>query len=191
VAELERVHSHLLWLASAGHEAGFDSFFMYVWRDREIVMDILETISGNRVHYAINTIGGVRRDLDELQIKHILDSLTILRERSEYYKHLGTTEPSFVARLAGVGYLSKEDAISLCAVGPTLRASGVPMDVRKDNPYAVYDEIPFKVCTAETCDVLGRTVVRILEILESYNIMEYLLKNLPAGTDRRACSQKA
>jgi len=181
VAELERVHSHLLWLGIAGHEAGFDSFFMYVWRDREIVMDILETISGNRVHYAINTIGGVRRDLDELQIKHILDSLTILRERSEYYKHLGTTEPSFVARLAGVGYLSKEDAISLCAVGPTLRASGVPMDVRKDNPYAVYDEIPFKVCTAETCDVLGRTVVRILEILESYNIMEYLLKNLPAG----------
>jgi Ni,Fe-hydrogenase III large subunit len=67
VAELERIHSHLLWLGVAGHEAGFDSFFMYVWRDREIVMDILETISGNRVHYAINTICGVRRDLDELQ----------------------------------------------------------------------------------------------------------------------------
>jgi len=181
VAELERIHSHLLWLGVAGHEAGFDSFFMYVWRDREIVMDILETISGNRVHYANNTIGGVRRDLDELQVKHILDSLEILRKRSEFYKNLGTKEPSFVARLAGVGYLSKEDAITLCAVGPTLRASGVPMDVRKDDPYAVYDEVPFEVCTADTCDVLGRTVVRIKEILESYNIIEFLLKNLPAG----------
>jgi NADH-quinone oxidoreductase subunit D len=83
--------------------------------------------------------------------------------------------------LAGVGYLSKEDAISLCAVGPTLRASGVPMDVRKDDPYAVYDEVPFEVCTAETCDVLGRTVVRIKELMQSYNIIEFLLKNLPAG----------
>lgn len=181
VSELERIHSHLLWLGVAGHEAGFDSFFMYVWRDREIVMDILETISGNRVHYAINAIGGVRRDLDELQIKHILDSLEVLRQRSAYYEKLGTTEPSFVARLAGVGYLSKEDAIELCAVGPTLRASGVPMDVRKDDPYAVYDEVPFEVCTADTCDVLGRTVVRIKELLQSYNIIEFLLKNLPPG----------
>lgn len=181
VAELERIHSHLLWLGVAGHEAGFDSFFMYTWRDREIVMDILETICGNRVHYGINTIGGVRRDLDEGQVKHILDSLEILRKRSEYYKNLGTTEPSFVARLAGVGYLSKEDAVALCAVGPTLRASGVPMDVRKDDPYAVYGEIPFEVCTADTCDVLGRTVVRIKELFQCYNIIEYLLKNLPAG----------
>ncbi|HEK85518.1 MAG TPA: NADH dehydrogenase subunit [Candidatus Aminicenantes bacterium] len=181
VAELERIHSHLLWLGVAGHEAGFDSFFMYVWRDREIVMDILEIISGNRVHYAINTIGGVRRDLDELQVKNILDSLSVLRKRSEYYLNLGTTEPSFVARLAGVGYLSKEDALALCAVGPTLRASGVPMDVRKDDPYAVYDEVPFEVCTADTGDVLGRTVVRIKELFQSYNIIEYLLKNLPTG----------
>ncbi|MGQ9800294.1 MAG: hydrogenase large subunit [Candidatus Saccharicenans sp.] len=181
VAELERIHSHLLWLGVAGHEAGFDSFFMYTWRDREIVMDILEIITGNRVHYGINTIGGVRRDLDEQQVKRILDSLDVLRQRSEYYKHLGTNEPSFVARLAGVGYLSREDATALCAVGPTLRASGVPMDVRKDDPYAVYDEVPFEVCTADTCDVLGRTVVRIKELFQCYNIIEYLLKNLPAG----------
>ena len=67
VSELERVHSHLLWLGVAGHEAGFDSFFMYTWRDREVVMDLLEMISGNRVHYAINTLGGVRRDIDEGQ----------------------------------------------------------------------------------------------------------------------------
>jgi len=181
VCELERVHSHLLWLGVAGQEAGFESFFMYTWRDREVVMDILDTISGNRVHYAMNTFGGVRRDIDEIQRKRILDSLNLLRSRTEYYLHIGANEPTFVGRLAGVGMLSKESAIALCAVGPTLRASGVPMDVRKDDPYAVYDEIPFEVCTADSCDVLGRTVVRVKELLESYKIIEFLLKNLPAG----------
>lgn len=181
VAELERIHSHLLWLGVAGHEAGFDSFFMYTWRDREIVMDILEEISGNRVHYAINTIGGVRRDIDESQRTKILGSMKTLRERTEYYKNLGTTEPSFVERLSGVGILSRENAISLCAVGPTLRASGIDMDVRRDDPYLSYDEIPFEVSIANTCDVLGRTVVRINEVIQSCNIIEYVLKNLPQG----------
>jgi len=181
VAELERVHSHLLWLGVAGHEAGFDSFFMYTWRDREVVMDILEIISGNRVHYAMNTFGGVRRDIDEQQKKKILDSLDLLKERTEYYFNMGATEPTFVARIAGVGRLPKEKAIELCAVGPTLRASDIPRDVRRDDPYAVYGEIPFEVCTADTCDVLGRVVVRVKELMQCYIMIEYLLKNLPPG----------
>jgi membrane-bound hydrogenase subunit alpha len=181
VAELERIHSHLLWLGVAGHEAGFDSFFMYVWRDREIVMDLLEIMSGNRVHYAINAIGGVRRDIDDAQKAKILEGVALLRKRSEYYLNLGANEPSFVARLAGVGFLSKEKAIALCAVGPTTRASGVAIDVRKDDPYAVYDELDFKVATADTCDVLGRVVVRVLEVLESYNMIEQMLHQLPDG----------
>jgi membrane-bound hydrogenase subunit alpha len=181
VAELERVHSHLLWLGVAGHEAGFDSFFMYTWRDREVVMDLLEMISGNRVHYAINTLGGVRRDLDEAKRKKILDGLEVLKKRSEYYFKIGASEPTFVGRLAGVGYLSKEKAMSLCAVGPTARASGVSRDVRKNDPYAAYEEVPFEVVTADTCDVLGRTIVRIKELFESYKISEYLVRNLPPG----------
>jgi membrane-bound hydrogenase subunit alpha len=181
VSELERVHSHLLWLGVAGHEAGFDSFFMYTWRDREVVMDILERISGNRVHYAINTLGGVRRDIDEAQRRNILDSLAILRTRSEFYLKIGANEPTFVARLSGVGYLSKEQAVALCAVGPTARASDVSRDVRKDDPYGMYAEVPFEVCTAQSCDVLGRTVVRVKELMQSYNIIEFLLKNLPKG----------
>jgi membrane-bound hydrogenase subunit alpha len=191
VAELERVHSHLLWLGVAGHEAGFDTFFMYTWRDREVVMDILETISGNRVHYAINTLGGVRRDIDEIQKIKILGSLDLLRKRSEYYLHIGANEPTFVNRLAGVGYLSKKDALALCAVGPAARASDIPQDVRKDDPYGIYAEVPFEVCTATTCDVLGRTVVRVKELMQCYNMIEFLLKNLPEGpvsvrTQRRA-----
>jgi membrane-bound hydrogenase subunit alpha len=181
VAELERIHSHLLWLGVAGHEAGFDSFFMYTWRDREVVMDLLEMISGNRVHYAINTLGGVRRDLDEGQVKKILAGLAVLKKRSEYYFKLAASEPTFVARLAGVGYLSKESAMKLCAVGPTARASNVPRDVRKDDPHAVYNEVPFEVCTADSCDVLGRAVVRIKELFESYKISEFLVKSLPPG----------
>jgi NADH-quinone oxidoreductase subunit D len=181
VAELERIHSHLLWLGVAGHEAGFDSFFMYTWRDREVVMDLLEMISGNRVHYAINTIGGVRRDLDAGQIAKIQEGLVTLRKRSEYYFYIGANEPSFVARIAGVGYLSKENAVALCAVGPVARASGVARDVRKDDPWAVYDEVDFEVATADSCDVLGRVVVRVKELLESYKICEQLLKSLPAG----------
>jgi len=181
VSELERIHSHLLWLGVAGHEAGFDSFFMYTWRDREVVMDLLEMISGNRVHYAMNTIGGVRRDLDGGQIQKCLDGLVVLKQRSEFYFKIGANEPTFVGRLAGVGYLSKETALALCAVGPTTRASGIARDVRRDDPHAVYDEVPFDVCTADSCDVLGRTVVRIKELFESYKICEYLLKNLPSG----------
>jgi len=133
------------------------------------------------VHYAINTLGGVRRDLDDLQVKKILDSLDLLRKRSAYYLDIGANEPSFVGRLADVGRLTKEQAVDLCAVGPTARASDVAIDVRKDDPYGMYDETPFKVCTADTCDVLGRTVVRVKEMLVSYDIIEYLMRNLPAG----------
>jgi NADH-quinone oxidoreductase subunit D len=181
IAELERVHSHLLWLGVAGQEAGFESFFMYTWRDREVVLDILEWISGNRVHYAMNTFGGVRRDIDELQRKKILDSLALLKQRTDYYLNLAASEPTFIGRLAGVGRLSREDAIALCAVGPTLRASGIASDVRKDDPYAVYGEMAFEVATADSCDVLGRAVVRVKELISSYAMIEYLLKNLPEG----------
>jgi len=181
VSELERIHSHLLWLGVAGHEAGFDSFFMYTWRDREVVMDLLEMISGNRVHYAINTIGGVRRDLDAGQVAKILEGIVILRKRSEYYFHIGANEPSFVGRIAGVGILPKERAVALCAVGPTARASGWARDIRKEDPYAVYDEVDFEVATADSCDVLGRVVVRVKELFESYKICEQILKSLPAG----------
>ncbi len=181
VAELERVHSHLLWLGVAGHEAGFDTFFMYTWRDREIVMDLLEMISGNRVHYAINTIGGVRRDVDESLRTKILEGIAVLKTRSEYYFKIGASEPTFVARLAGVGRLTKKQAMDFCATGPTAKASGVARDVRRDDIHAFYDEVDFDVITADSCDVLGRTVVRIKELLESYKICEQILRKLPDG----------
>jgi NADH-quinone oxidoreductase subunit D len=181
VGELERVHSHLLWLGVAGHEVGFDSLFMYTWRDREHVQDMLEIISGNRVHYGINTIGGVRRDLTAEQIAKLKEMNAIVLQRTEYYIKMCTAEPTFMARISGVGMLPKQTALDLCAVGPMARASGVKRDVRKDDPYAAYGEIPFEVITADTCDVLGRAVVRVFELVQCCKIIGYILNNLPEG----------
>lgn len=181
IAELERIHSHLLWLGVAGHEVGFDTLLMYAWRDREAVMDILAQLTGNRVNYGINTIGGVRRDISAENIQKTLKAMDALEKRTRYYIELAQGESTLIKRLSGVGKLSYDDALRLGAVGPTARASGVARDVRRDDPYAAYSELDFKVITDKNCDVYGRTVVRLKELLESYNIVRQVLKNLPEG----------
>jgi membrane-bound hydrogenase subunit alpha len=181
LAELERIHSHLLWLGIAAHEIGFDTLFMYVWADREIVMDLLELISGNRVNYAMNTIGGVRRDLSPELAGDIEEGIQKLDSRARYYKDLCLEEGSVLQRVVGVGVLKPEDALELSAVGPTLRACGIAADVRKDDPYAAYDEMPLKVVTYDGCDVGGRMLVRIDELMESAQIIRQCLQRLPAG----------
>jgi Ni,Fe-hydrogenase III large subunit len=181
IAELERVHSHLLWLGVAGHEIGFDTLLMYTWRDREIVMDILALLTGNRVNYGINTIGGVRRDITKEEAQEISKGVDTLEERTKYYIEVATQEATIIKRLSGVGMLPKEDALRLDAVGPTARASGVKRDVRQDDPYAAYGEIKFNVITDEHCDVYGRTLVRVKELMEAYQIIRQCIKNLPDG----------
>jgi NADH-quinone oxidoreductase subunit D len=181
IAELERVHSHLLWLGVAGHEIGFDTLLMYTWRDREVVMDILALLTGNRVNYGINTIGGVRRDISAEQIQQILTAIDILEERTRYYIQVATDEVTLIQRLSGVGLLTKEDAARLGAVGPTARASGLDRDIRRDDPYAAYGELSFKVVTDNHNDVYGRTLVRVGELMESYSMVRQLLKQLPDG----------
>jgi len=181
ISELERIHSHLLWLGVAGHEIGFDTLLMYTWRDREIVMDILAQITGNRVNYGMNTIGGVRRDIDDEQKKNILKAMDKLEERTLYYITVATSERTVIERLSGVGVLPHKDAVRLGAVGPTGRASGVDRDTRRDDPYAAYDRIKFKVITDDHCDVYGRTLVRVGELMEAYKIIRQALKDMPEG----------
>ena len=181
IGELERVHSHLLWLGVAGHEIGFQTLFMSVWKDRELVMDVMERLTGNRVNYGMNTIGGVRRDIDATQTEEVLTALDLLEERTSYYIRICTEDQSIIARLSGVGKLTREEALRLGAVGPVLRASGVCRDVRKDDPYDAYPELDFKVITDDHADVLGRTIVRVLEIMESYKICRQLLRAMPDG----------
>jgi len=181
IAELERVHSHLLWLGVAGHEIGFDTLLMYSWRDREVVMDILAIITGNRVNYGMNTMGGVRRDIDKSQGEQILKAIDTLEERTKYYITLGLEETTIIKRLSGVGVLTHDEVLKLDAVGPVARASDVPRDVRRDDPYAAYGEIPFDVITDNHCDVYGRTIVRLKELMEAYKIIRWAVKNLPEG----------
>ena len=181
MGELERAHSHLLWLGVAAHEIGFDTLFMYTWRDREHVLDCLELISGNRIHYAMNIIGGVRRDINAKQKNEILKRMDILEERTNYYVKLITQEPTILARTQNVGLLPTQEALKRNAVGPTLRASNVKSDVRKDDPYLMYDKLDFKVITADSCDVFGRVFVRVFELIESYKIIRQIINYLPTG----------
>ena len=181
VAELERLHSHLLWLGVAAHEIGFDTLFMYTWRDREKVLDILAEVCGNRVNYGINTIGGVRRDIDEMMLQDISKMADALEDQIKYYLDLALTETTLSVRLAGVGKLSREDALRFGVVGPVARSAGIADDVRVTEPYAAYGEVSVKPVTDTRADVLGRTVVRIKEMLESLNIIRFCIKNLPDG----------
>jgi NADH-quinone oxidoreductase subunit D len=177
--ELERIHSHLLWLGVAAHEIGFDTLLMYSWRDREVVMDLLALLSGNRVNYGVNVIGGVRKDITDEGKTEILKAVDILEERTKYYVQVITEEVSLIERLSKVGYISYENALRLGAVGPTGRASGIKRDVRKDDPYGAYEDVDFKIITDNHCDVYGRAVVRINELIQSYSIIRQLMKKLP------------
>ncbi len=184
VAELERIHSHLLWVGIAAHEIGFDTLFMHIWRDRETVMDILEYVSGNRVHYAMNTIGGVRRDIPSDMVPKIEKGVDFLEKRIEEYIRTVQADSTIRERTVEVGILKPKDAVELCAVGPTLRASGIKNDIRKDDPYAAYDEVPFNVVTNDGCDVYARIIVRCEEMLESIKMIRYALDNMPSGMTR-------
>ena len=181
MGELERIHSHLLWLGVAAHEIGFDTLFMYVWRDRELVLDLLALIGGNRVNYGINTIGGVRRDMEPQHIEEVLKGIKILEERTKYYVELALNDTVLAARLANIGVLSHDDCIKFGAVGPVARASGLAIDIRVDDPYAAYDEIKTNVITDDHADVFGRVVVRVLEVLEAIRLIRVAIENLPDG----------
>jgi membrane-bound hydrogenase subunit alpha len=181
VAELERLHSHLLWLGIAAHEIGFETMFMYTWRDREKVLDILAEVGGNRVNYGVNTIGGVRRDLDQAMLDDILKMSDILQDQIRYYQDLALTEPTLAVRLSGVGKLPRDIALKYGAVGPVARAAGIMEDVRIIEPYAAYGEIPVKPALDTHADAFGRTIVRVLEMLESVEIIRFCIKNLPSG----------
>ena len=181
IAELERIHSHMLWWGVAAHEGGFDTLFMYTWRDREIVMDILETISGNRVNYSMCAIGGVKRDIDEKDIPTVIEGIEKLEKRTKHYLDIVTTDRTFLGRTRGIGVMTSDQAQLLGAVGPTARASNVERDVRVDAPYAAYNEFPVHIVTDPEGDLEARFVVRIKELFESYRIIKQILQHLPEG----------
>jgi len=160
VAELERIHSHFLWLGVAAHEAGFDTLFMYTWRDRETVMDLLESLTGNRVNYSVNVLGGVKCEVDEEQASAIRRGLEFLEERSRHYLNVVTSDAMFLQRMRGIGVMTRTQAEVMGAVGPTARASNVPRDIRVEAPYAAYKEYPINMVLDTRGDLEARFVVR-------------------------------
>lgn len=181
VAELERLHSHMLWLGLAGHFLGYNTVWMWAWKYREIVNDIFEAVTGNRQSYAMMKVGGVQRDIEDEYLPGITKGMDELLRAVDMFKGAVIDDPVLAVRLKGIGILTKEDALNYSALGPTSRASGIDKDVRQDDPYAAYDRVKWNVITQKEGDVFAKAVIRILEMYESANIIKECLQKMPKG----------
>jgi len=179
--ELERIHSHLLWLGIAGHIIGFETVLMQTWRIREPVMWLCEEISGNRKTYGMNTVGGLRRDLPNQIKPKLLETLAKVEKETIAVRNAVIGDTTLHARTKGVGVLTNEWAKKICAVGPPARASAVAIDARIDHPYAAYDELPPQIATQEAGDTWARVLVRVSELLESIRLVREALSAIPEG----------
>lgn len=183
IAELERVHSHLLMLGAAGYEIGLDTAFMYIWRDREYSMDMLEQISGNRVNYSMNAMGGVRRDIPKPMIPGLLKSVEHLEKRIYHYLYVFNNDRIILNRTRDIGILKKTDAEKFSIIGPVARASGLALDIRRAKPYAAYDIVNWSVITTRTGDIHARLEVKIRELLQSLSILRQCFHKLKRMED--------
>jgi len=179
--ELERLHSHLLWIGLACHFIGFDTLFMQAWRIREPVMWLTEYLTGNRKTYGMNQIGGVTRDIPSDALDRIPPVLDKIAYETGRVVDAIVGDSSLRLRLQGTGILTPDDARAFCVIGPTARGSGVDIDARRDHPYAAYGELEFEVCVEDGCDNWARAMVRIRELPEAIKIIRQALAGLPDG----------
>ena len=179
--ELTRINSHLVWLGTHALDIGAMSVFLYCFREREDVLRIFEMVSGQRMMTSYFRIGGLALEpplgfFD--RVKKFADSFP---KRVDEYEELLTSNPIWVVRTKGVAYISQEDAIALGATGPTLRASGVDFDLRRDIPYSSYDKFQFEVPVSTDSDVFARYILRVREMRESNKIVQQALAGMPSG----------
>ena len=179
--ELERIHSHLLWLGIAAHIIGFDTLLMQSWRIREPVMWLCEKITGNRKTYGMNLIGGVRRDIPSVIHDEIISVIEKIERETIEVIDAVVGDTSLHTRLKDVGTLTEEVARSICTVGPTARGSNVRIDSRVDHPYAAYEQVDFEVAVESGCDIWARTLVRLKETIEAVKIVKQCLLEMPDG----------
>ena len=190
VAELERIHSHVLWAGVAANELGFDSVMHYTWKLRENVLDTIEYLTGNRITKAMITIGGVRRDITKKQFPRVMETVDFYRKTFDKIRKIFLDDPVMKSRTRDTGILTKKDALRTCAVGPTARASGVRKDVRIDEPYAAYPDLDLRPMTPDMVtgeirgDVYDRVIARLLEVRQSADIVDKCLKQMPEGKIR-------
>ncbi|ADZ08525.1 NADH dehydrogenase (quinone) [Methanobacterium lacus] len=179
--ELERLHSHLLYLAHGNEVLGHETFAMRIFYIRETVMELLRMIGGNRVQYGASIIGGVRPrcELDAMRIQKISEGMDIIEEKILDFADRFVSDPMIMSRITGVGVLTRKQAIELAASGPTLRSTGVETDVRTE--MEAYEPFDFNVITQDDGDVKSNLLMRVLEIPEAINIIRQAIKHLPDG----------
>lgn len=181
LAELMRLHDHLLNVGTTGLDLGAFTAFLYAFYQREKIYDIVESASGQRFHTSYTRVGGVMFDVNNAWVDKVRDFLKGFMPVHAEVHRLLTRNRIFIDRIKGVGYLSPEDAINMGVTGPLARASGVLRDLRKDEPYLAYPDLDFKVIACKDGDCYARYLVRMQEMLESVKIIEQCLENIPAG----------
>lgn len=181
IAELSRIMSHLIWLATHAADIGAVTMLFYGMREREYILDIIEMTTGSRLMPTYFRPGGVAKDIPEgfeARVKEFVDRFDV---KVNEYERLLTKNRIWMVRTKDVGYISREDAIDLGLTGPSLRASGVDWDIRRDESYEVYDELDFEVPVFPEGDVYARYMVRMAEMRQSSRMIRQLLDGLPEG----------
>ncbi len=180
--ELQRVASHLLFLGTMCNDIGqMFTMFMWTFEDRDMVLRLLEQATGERMFYVNMRLGGVNLDLPKDFEENCIAFINREEKRIREYEHYLESNPVFMERMKGVGILNRDDAVELGVTGPVLRASGVQYDVRKNNPYYVYDRLNFEMQTEHKGDNFARYKVRMLEIKESLRLIKNALRMIPEG----------
>lgn len=179
--ELNRIASHLIFYGVTAMDIGALTPFLYGLRERELIMDLFEMTCGQRLTYNYIRVGGVSRDIPDEFVPKCREAIKIIREKLVDYEGLLNENPIWLERTKGVGVMSPEIGIAYGVSGPVLRASGVDYDLRRDDPYSIYDRFDFKVCTRPNGDCFDRYIIRLDEIRESLKIVEQALDALPEG----------
>ncbi len=180
-AELSRIAGHLISVGAWAVDLGAMSILLYAVREREMLLDIFEKLCGARMTHSYLRVGGVRYDFNKVCREACEELLRVLPGRVDEYESILTGNRIWLDRNRGVGYISPELAVSMGLSGPALRASGVKWDIRRDEPYLVYDRLDFEVATGESGDCFDRYIVRLVEIRQSLRIIEQCLAELPDG----------
>jgi NADH-quinone oxidoreductase subunit D len=181
VMELNRIASHLLWLATTGLELGAISIMLYAWREREIILRIFEMVTGLRMNHAYVRVGGLSMDLPEGAEERIREFLKLMPGRIHEYEQLLSGNPIWQQRTVRIGYVSRDDLLGLGVTGPMLRAAGISWDLRKDMPYCGYESYDFDVPTSPDGDCFARYQVRVEEMRQSLRIVAQCLERLEPG----------
>lgn len=179
--ELNRISSHLVAIATGGMELGATTVMVYGFRDREMILDLFELITGLRMNHAFIRPGGLAQDLPPGAVDSIRETIKTLRKNFPEYDKLATNNPAFKARMQDIAHLDLTGCMSLGVTGPVLRATGLPHDLRKTDPYCGYETYDFDVPTADTADAYGRFLIRLEEMRQSLRIVEQCVDRLEPG----------